>query len=70
MTRCNCESSFCKHNGGLKTWPYVGQPCPNDATDSPYTMMYVGKVCIECAETARNNGGAQYIFDTTLDLTS
>lgn len=64
MTRCNCESSFCKHIDSPTT------ACPNPADDSPYTMMFVGKVCIECAETVRSTGGAQYIFDTTLDLTS
>lgn len=73
MMRCNCESSFCKHhNTELRaTWPYTDNgcyPCSNDASNSPYTMEYVGKVCIECAEATINSGGAKYMYEAGLPV--
>ena len=61
--RCNCESSFCEHGGGLGDVLDAverGHECSEDATDGR-TMSFVGPICLPCAKTAIRTGGGRYV---------
>lgn len=51
---CHCESSYCPSHK-------PSEQCPNGSTNLCPSMLYVGKICVDCATAVAANNGAQYV---------
>lgn len=63
---CGCESSYCASHvpyGDPRSLGILPKPvyCPNPVESDSPRMVYVGKVCVACAQSVVAHDGSAYV---------
>ena len=59
---CGCESSYCASHAPVHVdEPWVPVYCSNPVESDSPRMVYVGRICVACAQAVATHDGSAYV---------
>jgi hypothetical protein len=61
QTSCMCESSYCPSHAPAPRPGRMSPYCPNPVQSDSPRMVYVGCICVSCAQAVAAHDGSAYV---------